>query len=169
MDGKKELLMTLVICLLLTLCCSCGRQEVRTADGGILMEKTRADWTGVIEENCGIAGFGRPAGTAKETWQLDENTYVVTFEIDAEMTQELVDGYAQSVWRACEKAAGYSNQSASGYRYRDMNEASKRQEPLDYYIWYYTVGGQKYRLGLYSTNMESGIPGGLVLKIEPWG
>ncbi len=168
--NKKKKLMTLVICLsaAVLLLPGCGRQEPETADGGILMEKSTAEWTKVLEENCGVSGIGRPQGTARESWQLCGNTYIVTFKIDREMTQTLTDGYAQSLWRACEKAAAGSNQSSSGYRYSDMREAVKMQEPLNYYIWYYTVGKQKYRLGLYSTNMETGMPGGLILKIEPW-
>ncbi|MCI9640202.1 hypothetical protein AALA22_02370 [Anaerovoracaceae bacterium 41-7] len=154
------------VMMFLVTACS-GKTQVQTK-GQILMEKSCAAWTDVIEKACEIKDFGRPCGTAKESLEVVDGTYSILFDIDEEMNQELVDGYAQSVWRACEKRSGESNQSSSGYHYASMTEASKRQEPLNYYIWYYRAGEQKFRVGLYPTNMETGIPGGLVLRIEPW-
>lgn len=168
MKMRKETA-ALSICLIVTaLVSGCRGEAEASLEGQVIMEKSAAEWTKVIAEDCGISDFGRPKGTVKETLKKDKEIYTVTFEIDDEMTQELMDGYAQSVWRACEKAAAASNRSSSGYIYDDMLQACKRQEPLNYYIWYYTVEKQKFRLGLYSTNMEEDRPGGLVLKIEAW-
>lgn len=167
---KRYERITLAICIFALLLSGCGGQSAQQpACGGVLMEKSGAAWTRIIEKHCGgLTDLGKPKGTAKEDWKLEKGTYTVIFEIDEEMTQELVDGYAQNLWRTCEKASAESNQSANGYCYSSMEEAMKRQEPLNYYIWYYEVGKDRYRLGLYSTNMEYGIPGGLVLKIQPW-
>ena len=161
---------TLVLCMAVMLLLMSGcRDSVQVqTKGQVLMEKSSAPWTEVIEEACEIKGFGRPCGTAKEVLEEVDGTYNILFEIDEEMDQALVDGYAQSVWRACERRSGESNQSSSGYHYASMSEASKRQEPLNYYIWYYKAGEQRFRLGLYPTAMETGVPGGLVLRIEPW-
>lgn len=146
----------------------CTGQETTETDGRVIMEKTAAEWTETVEEKCGIAEFGKPVGTVRETLQEKEGVLTVTFEIDDEMTQELVDGYAQGVWRACEKAGTGSNRNSSGAVYDDMRQACRRQEPLNYYIWYYKIDRQKFRVGIYSTNMEENRPGGLVLRIEKW-
>lgn len=132
------------------------------------MEESTAPWTKVVETSCKIQGFGKPVGTVKETLLETADSWEVTFSIDEEMTQTMVDGYAQAVWRACEMRSGEANRSGSGSRYDSMEEAEKRQEPLNYYIWYYRAGEETFRLGLYPTNMETGVPGGLVLRIERW-
>lgn len=159
----------LLLCLVVLFpAVSCTGQETAGSTGRVIMEKTAAEWTETVEEKCGIAEFGRPVGTVRETLREEKGTLTVTFEIDDEMTQELVDGYAQSVWRACEKAGTGSNRNSSGVVYDDMSEACRRQEPLNYYIWYYKIDRQKFRVGIYSTNMEENRPGGLVLRIEKW-
>ena len=92
----------------------------------------------------------------------------VTFEIDEEITQEMVDGYAKSVWDACVEADGGRMHSCNGYLYDEAWDAERSQIPLNYYIWYYTVNHKEFRVGIYPTNLEDGIPGGIVLKIERW-
>ena len=49
-----------------------------------------------------------------------------------------------------------------------VSEASRLQEPLNYYIWYYFAKQREYRVGIYPTMMEEGRPGGLILRIERW-
>lgn len=159
----------LLLCLaVLFPAAGCTEQETAGDAGRVIMEKTAAEWTQTVEEKCGISEFGKPVGTVRETLREKEGVLTVTFEIDDEMTQELVDGYAQSVWRACEKAGAGSNRNSGGAVYDDMSEACRRQEPFDYYIWYYKIDRQRFRVGIYSTNMEENRPGGLVLRIEKW-
>ena len=169
MREKKRTKMIAACLLILILLAGCGRQSPVSAGEGILMDDTDAPWTAVIEEKCGISGFGRPFGTVKESLEEKKGVFTVTFEIDEEITDTIVDGYARSVWKAClDLGKGGTPRSAAGWLYSDISDARRNQEPLDYYIWYYYDGEQKYRLGLYSTNMEEGRPGGLVLRIEKW-
>lgn len=140
----------------------------REGYGAVISEQSDAPWTVQADKRYGLGAAGRPGFSKKELYtEIESGGYIVTFFIENAMTQQLIDGYAQSVWRACEKAAAEENQSSSGYSYKEMRQAGKRQEPFDYYLWYYKFRGQKYRVGIYSTEMENGISGGLVLKVEP--
>ncbi len=49
----------------------------------------------------------------------------------------------------------------NGYLYDEAWDAERSQIPLNYYIWYYTVNHKEFRVGIYPTNLEDGIPGGL--------
>lgn len=140
----------------------------RDGYGAVISERSDVLWEEQADKRYGLVAAGRPAFTKREIYKAHEDGgCTVTFFIDGNVTPQLIDGYAQSVWRACEKAAAEENQSSSGYGYREMREAGRRQEPFDYYLWYYRFRGQKYRVGIYSTEMEAGVSGGLVLKIEP--
>ena len=166
---KKTILIIMVIGFTI-FGAACG--SARSADHGMraFMEASAADWVKTIEKDCMITGFGRPFGTVKETLHKDGEQMVwrVTFEIDEDMSQAIVDGYAKAVWDACVEADGGRMHSCNGYLYDDAADARRSQVPLNYYIWYYTVGHKEFRVGVYPTNMEDGIPGGVVLKIERW-
>ena len=166
---KSILLMMMIGVIFLGTACGAG---AKYADYGMktLMEASTADWVKTIEKDCKITGFGRPYGTVKETLDKDEKKMVwrVTFEIDEEITQEMVDGYAKSVWDACVEADGGRMHSCNGYLYDEAWDAERSQIPLNYYIWSYTVNHKEFRVGIYPTNLEDGIPGGIVLKIERW-
>lgn len=167
---KKSILVMMMIGIMIV-SSSCGAGD-KYADYGMktLMERSTQEWTKVIEKECKIRGFGRPYGTVKETLDKDEDKMVwkVSFEIDDEITQKIVDGYAKAVWDACVKADGGRLHSCNGYLYDEAWDAERRQVPLNYYIWYYSVNHKEFRVGIYPSNMEDGIPGGIVLKIERW-
>ncbi|MEE0516085.1 MAG: hypothetical protein UC961_10585 [Emergencia sp.] len=142
----------------------CGRDGY----GAVISERSDGLWAVQADKRYGLGAAGSPVFTRRELYtETEKGGCTVTFFIDGIVTQQLIDGYGQSVWRACEKAAAEENQSGSGYGYKEMRQAGKLQEPVDSYLWYYRFRGQKYRIGIYSTEMENGVSGGLVLKIEP--
>lgn len=163
-------LMTMTV-LIAVLTAGCGPGEKYAVQGTrVLMEASQEVWTEELAKGCGLTDLGRPYGTAREEFAYDEETKVwrVFFDLDEAVTQVIVDGYAQAVWNACEAASGGRLQSSSGYVYDSPGEAQRRQEPLNYYIWYYHAGNKLFRVGLYPSEMEKGRPGGLVLEIQRW-
>lgn len=164
---KSGIVIFVIFCLLI--CTSCAKDEPEESrEAATLMETSDENWVKEVKKDCGITGFGRPLGTVRETLEEKKGRWKITFDIDEEITQEVVDGYARAVWEACEKTNQGRLHNSGGYLYDDTEEARRRQEPLDYYIWYYHFGKKEFRAGVYSTNMEDGIPGGIVLKIERW-
>lgn len=168
----KKLILVMLIIAMMLVSGACGKAGEKYADYGMktLMETSTEDWVGVIEKDCFLRDLGRPYGTVKETLDKDEKEMIwtLTFEIDEDITQAIVDGYAKSVWDACVAADGGRMHSCNGYLYDEAWDAKRRQAPLDYYIWYYSVNHKEYRVGIYPSNLEDGIPGGIVLKIERW-
>lgn len=170
--GRKTLTAAAVLtaALLTALLTGCGPGEKYASHGAkVLMEESQAPWTAELEKSCGLAGLGRPYGTAGEAAAYDETAkaWRISFDLDEPVTQVIVDGYAQAVWNACEKTGGKLC-SGSGYGYDGPWEARRRQEPLDYYIWYYCAGNKVFRVGLYPSEMEEGRPGGLLLAVQQW-
>lgn len=167
MNGRKRIGLVMMMACCLWFCTACGQG---TGDSSVktLMETTGAEWPSKIERACSLQGLGTPLGTVKETYTAKKDTWQVRFSIDEEMTQVLVDGYAKAIWEACVEASGGRPHSCNHYIYSDFTEARRQQEPLDYYIWYYFVENQEYRVGIYPTMLEEGVPGGLILRIEAW-
>ncbi len=167
--GKKTLMLAALMPVLLLLA-GCGPGE-KYADRGarVLMESSQASWTQALAENCGLEDLGRPYGTAREVYTCDEETKLwrISFDLDETVTQTIVDGYAQGIWNACERAGGRLH-SSSGYAYDAPDEAKRQQEPLNYYIWYYHLENKVFRVGLYPSEMEEGRPGGVLLEIQQW-
>lgn len=150
------------------LCFCCGCETGRDSSLKVLRETSAEKWPEEVEKDCGLTGLGCPLGTVKEEYTKEESVQEIRFTIDEEMSQSLVDGYAKSVWETCVNASGARPHSSRYYIYGNVKEACRRQEPLDYYIWYYFVDSKEYRVGIYPTTMEEGLPGGLVLRIERW-
>ena len=157
------------IIFFLLLCVSCEENtEEDSRETGVLTEASQADWTREVEKDCGIKGFGRPLGTSEEKLKEKKQQWKITFRIDEQVTQKLIDDYARAVWEACEETNGSRLHNSAGYLYEDADEARRQQEPFDYYIWYYRNGKKEFRVGIFSTDMEDGVPGGIVLKLERW-
>lgn len=138
------------------------------------MAATDSGWTKIIEKECGISGFGRPYGAVEETMEIKEDlktgkkSWTVVFQIDEKITEAMILGYAKAVWEACIKTDGDPMHSANRYYYDEVTQARRKQEPLDYYLWYYFTEEKEYQIGVYSTEMEKGKPGGIVLKVQEW-
>ncbi len=157
------------IIFFLLLCVSCEENTGEDSrETGILTEASQADWTREVEKDCGIKGFGRPIGASEEKLKEKKQQWKITFRIDEQVTQKLIDDYARAVWEACEETNGSRLHNSAGYLYEDADEARRQQEPFDYYIWYYRNGKKEFRVGIFSTDMEDGVPGGIVLKLERW-
>ena len=157
------------IIFFLLLCVSCEENtEEDSRETGILTEASQADWTREVEKDCGIKGFGRPTGASEEKLKEKKQQWKITFRIDEQVTQKLIDDYARAVWEACEETNGSRLHNSAGYLYEDADEARRQQKPFDYYIWYYRNGKKEFRVGIFSTDMEDGVPGGIVLKLERW-
>lgn len=165
---RAALMAMTVLVVALTAGCGPGEKYAGRSPA-VLMEASRAPWTEKLAESCGLEDLGRPYGTAREEFAYDEETKVwrISFDLDEAVTQTIVDGYAQAVWYVCEKAGGRLH-SSSGYAYDSPGEAERRQEPLNYYIWYYDAGNKVFRVGLYPSEMEKGRPGGMLLEIQRW-
>lgn len=166
--GKKGLAAAAVLLSLLMTGCGPGEKY---ADHGarVLMEASGADWTREAEAFWGLSGLGRPYGTAFEEAAFDPEKalWQVSFDLREPVTQTLMDGYAQAVWNACLQAGGQP-ESSSGFGYTALDQAERGQEPLNYYLWYYHAGNKRFQVGLYSSDMAEGRPGGLVLEVRRW-
>lgn len=167
MREKKQFGLVVMLFFCMWFCASCGQGS---ADSSVktLMETTTAEWPKEIERFAHLQNLGCPLGTVKEDYTKETGMREIRFDIDEEMTQVLVDGYAKAVWEACLAVSDAQPHSCNYYRYESFKGACRRQEPLDYYIWYYFVDQREYRVGIYPTMMEEGEPGGLVLRIEKW-
>ena len=168
---KKAFVLAAALALTLILMTGCGPGEKYRDDGlRVLMETSQAPWTETVARECGLENLGKPYGTVREQLVYDdeEKIWRISFDLDEEITQNLVDSYAQAVWDVCAETGDDRPQSSSGYHYDGPWEAERRQEPLNYYIWYYHDGDKKFRVGLYPSEMEQGRPGGLTLEIQRW-
>lgn len=148
------------------------REESISVRGQILAEPAddAALWAEDAERDWGIRDFGQPVRTVSAvylTGRDEDGTYrQLIFQIEGKLTQQEMDGYVQSLWRACEKASGASNRRVSGWIYDDMEAARRQQEPLDYYMWKYSIGAENFHMGVYSTEMALGKPGGIVVEVR---
>ena len=82
----------------------CGPGEKYRDDGlRVLMETSQAPWTETVARECGLENLGKPYGTAREQLVYDEEEKIwrISFDLDEEITQNLVDSYAQAVWDVC--------------------------------------------------------------------
>lgn len=153
------------------MCCLCFCSACSNSNDGsvkALMEVSSGDWPAKIEEFSHLKALGCPLGTVKEEYTAEEEIHEVRFSIDEEMTQTLVDGFAKAVWTSCLAVSDANPHNCNYYQYSSFKEACRKQEPLNYYIWYYFVNQKEYRVGIYPTMLEEGEPGGLVLRIEAW-
>lgn len=176
MKTWKNRIVVVGFCICLGGLSACG-QAARYTDkiGPVipLMESSAAGWTEIIAENCFIRDFGRPYGTKSETLEKKQsedgrNIWSVIFDLDEPATEAVIKGYAKSIWDACVKADGDRMHSANRYYYDSIAEAKRRQEPVDYYLWYYFAKDGEFRVSVCATEMETGAKGGIVLRIEEW-
>lgn len=161
---KIIILACIIVCLIGVIAC---QASFRWDNGQVktLMEASSAEWVERVEKECRISGFGRPFGTERETLIEKPGSVKVIFDIDEVITRKLLDGYVKAVWDACVTANEGRLRNSNGYVYDDFSEAEKAQEPLPYYIWYYSVDQVERRVGVYPSNLTKGYGGGIVLEI----
>lgn len=104
----------------------------------------------------------------KEETKDGRKVWITDFTLKETATEELIAGYAKSVWEACIEADGNQMHRDNRAYYDDLAEARRRQEPFDYYLWYYFAADREFRLSITASEMERNAPGGLVLRIEEW-
>lgn len=172
---KIIMLICLVVCLTGVIACQAYLHGEKAEDDAAAaarvipkMESSNAPWAETVSKNCKIQDIGRPYGTVKETLKEQENSWQITFEIDETVSEELLKEYVKSIWASCEKANGGRLKNSTGKLYDSFEHAERAQDPLPYYIWYYSVEQVKYRVGIYPTNLERGFGGGIVMQIEKW-
>lgn len=162
---KRTIILTLLMCLAVLIFCRASFHSRENAPEA-LMEVSNAPWVKAVEQGCGIKAFGKPFGTATETFEHKKGIWRIVFELDEDITEQLLEGYVKAVWDACVVANEGRVRSGSGFLYDEPRQARKQQQPFPYYIWYYSAEQVRYRVGIFPSTMNEGIGGGIVLKIS---